>query len=562
MNHNLQSNAKVACGLHTMRVVILGAGFGGVFAAKELAKRAPAEVSIELISERNYFTFQPLLPEVAGGVLAAQDAVAPVRLLLPKRVQFHQAIAKKIDEEGKKVVVVQGQQHRLIDVPYDRLILATGCVPNTAIVPGFSEHAFTLKTLADAFDIRNHILQCLEWADATKNPDIKKRLLTFVVVGAGFSGVELVGEIQDMIRRCVAHFPRIDATSIRICVVQRGDRVLPELSPSLSDYTKGELERRGVEVLTQSGVAAVSRTAVTLADGTVVPTATVVTTAGNKPTAVVTDLEVTKANRGRLKTDIFLRVESMNNTWALGDAALVPRAKGSDDFCPPTAQFATRQAVFAARNVIASIVGKNMNEWSFTPKGSLASLGGYRGVGSAYGIPLRGVMGWAVWRGFYMMKLPGFVTKLRVALNWFLDYFIPRNIVELENSSSNAVHFLRFAGGDILYEKGELLDAWHVVVEGQVEITRLIDEKMVTVELGPGESFGNHVNGFGELARGSIKAIENTRVMVIGWQDFQSIRDSSPDLNKFFTDASKRRDELFEKARTASSHISKEGPSQ
>ena len=257
------------------KIVILGGGFAGVFAAKQLSKHVNNDTEIELINQTNYFVFQPLLPEVAAGSITASDAVAPIRQLLTK-IQFHQAEVTDVNFESKTVTVLQGTRRLPINIGYDHLILAMGQSVNLSRFPGVSEHGLTIKNMSDAFKLRNHVIECLENADVTRLPEVKKQLLTFVVVGAGFSGVETVGEVKDLIDRSLKYYRNIDPTEVRVYLIEYADRILNEVSPGLSEYARKRLEKQGIEIVTGVGTKSATGRNVELTNGTTLETRTLV----------------------------------------------------------------------------------------------------------------------------------------------------------------------------------------------------------------------------------------------------------------------------------------------
>jgi NADH dehydrogenase len=327
------------------RVVILGGGFAGVFAAKALKKRAPPDIAVELINETNYFVFQPLLPEVAAGGITVSDAVTPLRLLLPN-VKVHRAELIGFDVVAKTVSVVRGRKRRLTTVPYDHLVLALGQTVDLSDIPGMTEHALTMKDLSDAFHLRNHVIDCLEHADTTADPDLKRELLTFVVVGAGFSGVETVGEVKDMIDHSLQFYSNVRPDEVRVLLIEFAPRILRELPENLGRYAATQLAKRGIELLLETGVKSATGSAVETSDGRIHATRTIIATVGHAPWPLVLDSPF-ETLRGKIKVDRFLRVAGQKKVWALGDMALIPlkdQAEDPSDYAPPTAQFAVREA--------------------------------------------------------------------------------------------------------------------------------------------------------------------------------------------------------------------------
>ena len=511
------------------RIVIVGAGFGGAFTARYLSRLYRGKIEIELINNNNYFIFQPLLPEVASGVVNAQDAVTPLRAMLPK-VRHRQAEVKQIDFDHKRVHVLQGRRRRMIKISYDHLVLAVGQRVDLSLFPGLAEHSLSMKTLADAFSLRNRILQCLEFADVTGNPKLKRLFLSFVVVGGGFSGVETLGELQDMIRRALRYYPNIKLSEVRCTLLQRGDRILPELPSSLADYACRKLSKRGVEILLNTSLHGATGAYVETGDGRIIPTATIIATIGNGPIPLLVEHPRLHLERGKVPVNRCLQVEHLDSVWAVGDAALIPMHNDGEEpvYAPPTAQFAIREAHRLAHNIMAVLNDRPVQAFQYKSQGMLASLGAYQGAADIFGIRISGVSAWAVWRGFYMLKLPGFATQLRVALNWIFDYFIPRTIVEIEQPERPAVRFANFRKGDRLFDRGELLDGFYLVLDGQLEV-RTPDPgggKDFVKIVAPQQHLGDRIVSYNTVCRGRVTALQNTEVMIINQQDFVRLRKS------------------------------------
>jgi len=520
----------------SVRIVIVGGGFAGAFCAKVLSKQLPDRARVELVNRHNYFVFQPLLPEVASGIINAQDAVTPLRVMLPD-VHHRQAEVKRIDFDNRCLEILQGRRRVLINLQYDQLIIAPGQISDLSRFPGFSEHSLTIKDLSDAFIIRNHILQCLELADVTGNPEIKKMALTFVVAGGGFSGTETIGELQDMVRRALRYYPNIHPEEMHFVLLQRGERILPELPESLSSYADKKLRKRGIDIRLNTGMAGATGSYVETDQGERIPTLSLITTIGNGPQDFVSDhfdLE-----RGRILVNDKLQVRDHEHVWALGDAAAVPYERdGKIHASPPTAQFAIAQANLLARNIGAILSGGELQSFRFKPRGMLTSLGAYQGVAEIFGVRVSGVLAWSVWRGFYMLRLPGFISRLRVALNWFLDYFVPRTIVELQQAPRAAVSYARFNAGDTVFMRGELLTGFFVVLSGRLEVRVPAKDgsKGFVRTIGPQEHFGDRIRGWNTCCQGDVIALEETRVMMVRGDDFARLRNDFKFLDDYLTE--------------------------
>ena len=519
------------------RVVIIGGGFAGAFTAKYLRRYAAHDFEIELINTTNYFVFQPLLPEVASGTISAPDAVTPLRYMLPG-VKFRMAEVTGVDLDAGKIRLLQGTRRFPQTLEYDHMVIAVGQKTNLSLSPGFLEHSLCMRNLADAHELRNHVIQCLEHADVTKDPDVRRRLLTFAVAGGGFSGVETTGELAEMIRRTLKFYPNINYEDIRVILVQREERILPELSPQLAQYAAKKLRKRRIEITCNKSIASATATDVYLDDGTRIETGTLVTTVGNGPRTFSKNLGL-ELQRGKIAVDQFLRVPSCKNVWCVGDAALIPLApndSGETRYAPPTAQYAVREARVVAKNIVASRESKRLQSFAYQPKGSLVSLGNYKAVAELFGFRLSGVLAWVMWRGLYIGMLPGFSTRLRVALNWLFDYFLPRSIVQIANNPGVATTYRRYAKGDVICRPGQIIDGLYTVISGGMEsrIPNIGKEEDFVRVFGPGDHWGERSLADETAAKGTLTATEDTRVLILQRSDFQNLSAAFPPLSEYF----------------------------
>ncbi|MFO1106168.1 MAG: FAD-dependent oxidoreductase [Amaricoccus sp.] len=518
------------------RIVVLGGGFAGMFAAKALHRTLRDRVDIELINSTNHFVFQPLLPEVAAGSITSRDAISPLRLLLPG-IRFRQASVYDVDFDRKVITFFQGQQRRYTEIGYDQLVIALGQVIDLSRFPGLTDHAITMKTVGDAYRLRNHVIDKLEHADITSMPEVKKELLTFTVVGAGFSGVETVGEMKEMIDRSLKFYPNIDPAEVRVVVLEFADRVLAELPEPLASYAHRFLEKRGIEIKLKTGVARATGTHVVTSTGEVIGTRTIVATIGNAPSPIIAKFALEKQH-GRIAVDRMLRARGAADVWALGDCALIPMkedAKDRYDFAPPTAQFAVREARTLAKNIAVSLEGGALTPFDYSSKGSLASLGGKRGVAEVYGWRISGFPAWLLWRSYYLSFLPGFSTKLRVMLNWLFDAILPRNTVQVQSEPKGGARYVHYLAGDRIWERDNRADGFYTILEGKVEF-RIPDGtggEIVRI-LGPGDHFGERVLLGTGLRTGTTKALEDTKVVVLAPEDFLRMTNAFPPLKDYF----------------------------
>ena len=412
-------------------ILILGGGFAGAYTAVELEKRlgrAP-EVELALVSQENFVLFTPMLHEVAGSDVSVTDIVQPLRKML-RRTRVGIASVEAIDLVNKQVRVRNADISEPINLSYDHLVLALGAVTNFYNTPGLAEHALTMKTLGDALLVRNRVIDALELADNQVNETERQKTLTAVVAGGGFAGAETVGSVNDFLREGLKFYPRLTEDMLRVVLVHPGEVILPELGEGLGRYAQKKLAARGVEIRLKTKVTAYDGQEVTLDDGTKIATRMLVWTAGTTPPPLLSSMPC-ELQRGRVVADECLRVPKFPGVWALGDCALVPDPLNPGKFYPPTAQHATRQAVVLAKNIAAALRGEPPQPFKFKILGMLAAIGRRAGVAEILGMKFSGIIAWWLWRGIYLSKLPGFQKKVRVAIDWMLDLFFSKDIVQL-----------------------------------------------------------------------------------------------------------------------------------
>ncbi|MCK6460122.1 MAG: NAD(P)/FAD-dependent oxidoreductase [Planctomycetes bacterium] len=420
------------------RILVLGGGFAGVYAAMELERafgRDP-RVQLTLVNRDNFFLFTPMLHEVAASDLDMTHIVSPIRKLL-RRTDFFHGECLSIDLAARTVKVAHGESaEHPHELPYDHLVLALGGVTNFFGTPGAERAAFTMRSLGDALALRNRVIESMEEADFECQARIRKPLLTFVVAGGGFAGVETVAALHDFLVEALPFYRNLRPDQIRTVLVHSGDVILPELSRKLGLYAQRKLAGRGVEIRVGTKVKGLDATGIDLSDGTRIPSRTLVWTAGNAAHPLLQALECPK-ERGRICVDSHLRVPGHDGLWAVGDCALVPDPKGG--FCPQTAQHALRQGRVLARNVVAAVRGGKPRAFRFRTLGQLAAIGRRTGVASILGLNFSGFLAWWLWRTIYLMKLPRFERKVRVALDWTLDLIFTKDLVHLPTSRAKAV---------------------------------------------------------------------------------------------------------------------------
>jgi NADH dehydrogenase len=425
-------------GTQKTRVVILGGGFGGVYTAlhlEKLCRRHGEGVGITLVSRDNYFLMTPLLFEAGSGVLEPRHAVNPIRPLL-EMTQFVEALVRAVDVDQRQVEIQIAGSHVTQALQYDHLVLALGGITNLSLVPG-SENGLTFKTLGDAIFLRNQVIKLFEWADVEKDPKRKQAQLTFVVVGAGLVGLELMGELTSFIGNVAELYKNVDVSQVRFEMIEAGPRIAPELDEKLADYSAEVLKKRGVNIRTNTRVASIHPGSLELPDGQIIEAQTIVVATGVAPNPLLASIDIAKDRKGRAQTDATMRVEGRKDVWALGDCAAIPDPSGKP--YPPLAQHALREARQLAENMMAAIRGHSPRPFVYANKGTLAALGHFKGAGQVYGIGIHGFLAWWVWRTYYVSRMPRWSRRLRIVIDWTVALFFKNDVVQLDQVRGNQV---------------------------------------------------------------------------------------------------------------------------
>jgi NADH:ubiquinone reductase (H+-translocating) len=412
------------------RVLILGGGFGGVFTALELQKLLGVDddVEVTLVARENFFLFTPMLHEVAASDIDLTNVVSPIRKIL-RRVHFFAGTVDAIDLDARRITLCHGSDHHVHRVEYDVLVLALGSSTAFHDTPGLERHAFTMKSLDDAMQLRNHMIACIEEADTECAAMTRRPLLSFVVAGGGFSGVETTAGINDFLKQALPLYPHLSSADLRVTLIHSGDELLPELGAELGRHARKILSRDGIDVRTHTRLARVDGAAIELSDGTKLEAATVVWTAGTSPNPLVAALPVA-LERGRIRVGETLELPGRPNVFALGDCAAIPNGQ-PNGFHPPTAQHAAREARVAAANVFARLEGGTPRKrFRYRAIGQLAAIGHRSGVARIAGVNFSGFIAWWLWRTIYLAKLPRAEKKLRVMIDWTLDLVFSKDVVQ------------------------------------------------------------------------------------------------------------------------------------
>lgn len=415
------------------RVVIVGAGFAGAYCAAELLRLDRSKrLDVTLIDQRNHLIFHPLLVEAGTGALEPRHTVVSIRAMCPD-VDFRMGRVTGIDLPARRVTL------RLQDVDieqridFDHLVLALGSVTRRpGSVPGLSDCAFEIKSLADAVNLRDRAIEMLELADAVDDPGLRRELLHWVVVGGNFTGVEVAGEFMAFMQEAAHVYPRLKPSDCTMTLVDRASRILSALDEELSEYAKRQLTRRGIRVLTNMSVTAMDERSATLSDGQVLPTRTVVWCAGIAPPPLLAELGLPLDGHGYLRCDPDLRVTGSPHVWGVGDCAANPDPSDAQGRAyPATAQHAVREGKAAAANILRAVDGLPTQPLVYASQGSLAPLGCRTAVARIGPFKFSGFVAWFLWRTVYWLKMPGLSRKLRISLDWTAGLFFRREYVQL-----------------------------------------------------------------------------------------------------------------------------------
>ncbi len=470
-------------------VVILGGGFAGIYCAKALKRSVKKGFKIGIVSQENYMVFQPMLAEVAGASISPRHVISPIRLLC-KGINVYKGVINHINLATKEVEITSGAFSSNTIIRYKHIVLALGAEVDLTQIPGMTEHALLIQNVGDALHLRSTIISRVEEANVTNDLEAKRKLLHFVVVGGGYSGVETAGEMLDLLKEITQYYQNISSDDINVTLVHSRDRILPTLSEKLANYAQDKLVKKGLNLVLNTRLQTITASKVFLGDNSCLDTNTVISTIGNSPNKhilkLADDHQLTN-ERGRLNTNSNLQVIGYDDVWAIGDNANTPLKGGG--FCPQTAQFASRQGTACGKNIAKLLENPQKNksklsDFTFTGLGELASIGHQCAVAKIGSLQISGLLAWFMWRSIYLMKLPGLERKLRVMIDWTLDLFFPKDLNLLNPRYTKLYKESNLNVGDRLFNAGDPSFSFYVVKKGSIvlkdketgEIVRIIKE--------------------------------------------------------------------------------------
>ncbi len=523
-----------------LEIAILGGGFAGVYCGKALLKTLSkgSRTRIGLISDENYMVFQPMLPEVASASLSPRHVTNPIRHLC-KGLEVYKASVEKIDIKNKQLTIRPGPFSPEVLIRFKHLVVALGAKVDLSRVPGMSEHAYLMQNVGDAMKLRATVLARFEEANLVIDPDRRRRLLTFVVVGGGYSGVETAGQILDLFNSINQYYKNVSTKDFHVHLIHSRDHLLPTLSEKLGKYAERKLSERGLIIHLNQRVKALTANQVFLANGDKIETNTCVSTVGNAPHPLTTQLIAetgAESMHGRIKTADTMQVPGFDWLWAAGDCAAVPMQNG--EICPSTAQFAMRQGALLGKNLNSFLRAEPVKPFTFKGLGELAAIGHMTAVAEVMGMRFSGFIAWWMWRTIYLAKLPGLDRKLRVMIDWTLDIFFPRDINLLSPRYTRTLQEAHLEAGDVLFSSGEPAFSFYIVKKGCIRLTDTNDETIKDVV--SGEFFGERALLADKTWRFTATATEETTLVGLGSEEFKAILENSTTMRQMLQRTSRQ----------------------
>lgn len=526
------------------RIIIIGGGFGGVKCAKTLRHHLrDGDAELILFNKENHLVFSPLLADAVGSSLNIMDVVVPLRQLLPG-VQCRTETVLHVDLNANEVEFesFDGQPRRMA---YDQVVLACGNVSNLNVVPGMADHSFPLKTVGDAAVLRTQVLQQLEKAEVCDDPVLRRWLLTFIVVGGGYSGVEAAGEINDLVRGSLHFYRNLPKDDVSVILIHSRDQLLPEISPQLREFAREKMASAGVTFKLNARVTLATGEGVGLADE-FIRGGTVVCTIGSTASPIVQQIDAPK-DRNRVLTEPDMRLIGRTNAWAIGDCANIINAHDGQP-SPPTGQFAERQGRQCAENIIRCCHGEATRPFSFRVLGQLCSIGGHSAVAEMFGFRLSGFLAWFTWRGVYLFKMPDWSRRIQVGMDWAWLLFFPRDLSVLKTDVTERISHAYYHTGDTIVRQGDIATNFYVIEKGEVEVIRTSPEAPdgeVLSVLSAGNFFGEAALMNNTPRAASVRARTPVEVVVMGRNVFTTVSRTLAPLRQALTQALTRRATSF-----------------
>jgi NADH dehydrogenase len=513
------------------RVLILGGGHAGVRCALELSRRRRQSdnLDIVLVSSENAEVWHGLMPQILSGVLQPQHVLVPLREFLPGVTVYTYDI-EEIDLRNQRVTLTRGDESRQIVLNYDDLVLALGSVTDLSRFRGLREHGLQTKTIGDFVYLRNHLIDMLEAAAVEADAEERQRLLTFVVAGAGFAGIEIASEANEFLRQSLRFYPSIDPAELRVIEMDILSRILPAFDEDLAERGMRRMRQRGIDLRLGVGLSDATSGSVTLANGERIPTRTIIVTVGVGTNPLLAKLPI-QLVRGRIKCDEYCRVEGWPNVYAVGDNAAVPSPTGEP--YPAMLLVAFTQGRQVADNLLAAIRSQPAQPFRFKPFGHITLLSRSYGLAQVRGRKLSGWPAAVLSRTLFMSYMPSWRRRLALLLHWWSSAIFPRDVSQLRMGRSDALVLMRFAAGETIVREGEIASRFYVITAGEVEVLQNEDGAERSLRrLGPGRHFGELALLNDSKRTASVRAVTDTTVLAIARQEFSSLVEHLPELQR------------------------------
>jgi NADH dehydrogenase len=481
-----------------VRVVCLGGGYTANFLAKSLRSAIKKkQVQLTIIDKNNFQVFQGLVPEMVAGKIMPSTVTCPSRRIVVP-AQFYNAVIESVDWINRIVTVSRTLDGQQFYIPYDHLVISLGFTDNLLSYPGLSENAFRLRMYNDSFQLRNHIPLMLELAELENDPQERRRLLTFIIAGGNYAGVEIATELVTYTKALIKkEFRGLSKEHIQIILVHSGSNILPELGkrfPQLADYAASVVKKLGIELQCDTSLVSATPEEAITNKGEHIPTRTIISCTGTALNPLVDAWDFERNQSGRIKTDEYLNVIGQTNIWAGGDCAAIPHPKSGT--CPPLALYAMTAGKVIGKNILRNIKNEKLQPYRFTSFGDICSLSKHTGVGQLFGLPIKGFGAWLIWRVFMLCYLPTLDRRLHLLSDWFISAIVGRDIISIQDSHKLMIAKKFYEEGQAIIREGEIGNAMYFINHGVAEVVKMDKENKITTVLATLKE-GSH---FGEIA--------------------------------------------------------------
>lgn len=504
-----------------VRVAVLGAGHAGLAVARELTRRGGKRVEVSIVSRDTAMLWHGLMPQVISNLIQPQDALVSLRRVLPG-VTIYPYEIRGVDLDARRVILIRGAERDDLVLDYDYLVMALGSATDLSSHPGLAEHGLQALTFGDAFHLRNHVLDMLELAEIEDDPEERRRMLTFVVAGAGFAGVEICAEINDLVKDSLRFYPKLADAGAKVVLLSASPRILRSIDERLAERAHRKLTRWGIDVRLEVGVQSATATAAILSDGTQLPTRTLVVTTGVSTHPLVTEIGL-PMEEGRLACEDTGRVRGHPGVYAAGDDAAIPDSRSGKPL-PATATAAKASGQMVARNILAELDARPL-ERARTVSFQAAALGRHYGVVQAGGLRFDGFPAAFVWRVLSLSAIPSWYRRTTLLFDWMLTSAFPRDVTQLRIARTNAVLPMRFGAGEVIIRQGEPGTRFYVITGGEAEVLRRASDgtDRVVATLGPGRYFGEIALLRGGRRTATVRALTDLTVVSLDRKDFGTL---------------------------------------